>query len=133
MRGRAQWAEADRVAHGVAHQRPLAVQGLDLVGVMPEPVGAADLDVDEAVGRLPGLDERVPPHGHAVQAQAVLKEAADAHLDRRRRDELEAQQRRRDRLEVGGIGKEGEGVLRTDIQDLLAAQRVGDHHHPAYP
>ena len=69
----AERAEAERVAHGVAHQRP-AVERLELVRVVPQPVGPADLDVDEPVRRLPGLDERVPAHRHAAQAQRVLDE-----------------------------------------------------------
>src|SRR3712207_876244 len=42
-------AEADRVADGVAHDRAAVAVGGELVGVVPERVGTADLDVDEAV------------------------------------------------------------------------------------
>jgi hypothetical protein len=60
--------EAQRVAHGVAHQRGRpAVERLELVRVVPQPVRAAHLHVDEAVRRLPGLDDGVPADGQAAQ------------------------------------------------------------------
>src|SRR3954463_13222954 len=46
-------AEADRVADDVAHERPAVAVGRERVRVVPERVGAAHLDVDEAVRRLP--------------------------------------------------------------------------------
>jgi hypothetical protein len=46
-----------------------------------------------------------------VQAQAVLDEGAHAHHDRVRRHDAEAQQGRRDRLEVAGVGEEREDLL----------------------
>ena len=38
------------------------------------------------------------------------------------RDDLEAQQRRRDRLEVAGVGEEREDLLGRAGQDLLALE-----------
>jgi hypothetical protein len=54
----------------------------ELVGVVPEPVRAAELDVDEALAGHPRLDPRQPADRQAVQAQAVLDQRALAHLDR---------------------------------------------------
>jgi hypothetical protein len=66
-----------------------------------------------------------------VDAQPVLDERAHAHRDRARGDDAEAQQRRRDRLEVGRVGEEGEDRLRPSGQHLLAPQLVCAHH-PGY-
>ena len=66
--------EADRVADGVGHQRALAGGGANVVRVVPERVRAAQLHVDEAVGRIPLLDQRVPRDRHAVEAQPVLEQ-----------------------------------------------------------
>ena len=48
------------------------------------------------------------------------------------RHDREAQQRRRDRLEVEGIGEEREDRVGMGVDDLLAAQRVNGHHHGGY-
>ena len=56
--------------------------------VVPERVGPADLDVDEPVRRLPRLDRRAASETRdAVEAQPVLDQRADAHLDRAGRDD----------------------------------------------
>src|SRR5215216_229515 len=67
--------------------------------------------VDEVLGRLPARYFRLPSQRDAVQAQAIV----DAHArpqDDRRREDLEVQPRRRQRFQVGGIGKE--------LKDLVA-------------
>src|SRR3954465_7631952 len=50
-----QHAEAQRVAPRVANQGAPVVERRELVGVVPQPVGPAHLDVDEAPRRLPYL------------------------------------------------------------------------------
>jgi hypothetical protein len=66
----AQDAERQRVVDAVAHDRPGGVR-LELVPVMPEPVGAAHLRVDEQAIGLPGLDAGQPPQGRSDAGSAV--------------------------------------------------------------
>jgi hypothetical protein len=73
--------------------------------------------------RLPLLDAREPAQAQAVEPEAVLDQRADAHLDRAGRDDLEAQQRRRDasRLPASAKNSNTSGIAG---QALGAAQRV---------
>jgi hypothetical protein len=65
-----------------------------------------------------------------VQRQPVLDQRADAQLDRSRGDDAEREPRRRDRLEVAGVGEEREDGLGRTGQPLLAAQDVVTEHMP---
>ena len=89
----------DRVADVVARQRP-PVPLLETVLVDPEPVRAAPLLVHETERRLPRGDLAPPADRHAAQAQAVVDGGGRAHLDRPRRQHLEAEPRRGQLLEV---------------------------------
>ena len=62
------------------------------------------------VRRIPGGDLGTPPDRHAVHLEPVVDERADPHLDRQRRDDAEVHPRRRDALQVGGVGEEGEDL-----------------------
>jgi hypothetical protein len=66
-----------------------------------------------------------------VEVQPVEDERPDAHLDVPGRDDLEAQQRRRDRLEVAGVGEQVKDLRGRPGQFLLALEGV-DAHHPVY-
>ena len=66
--------------------------------------------------------------GTPCSAQPVLDERPGAHVDRAGRHDPEAQQRRRDRLEVAGVGEEGEDLLGRAVEALLAVQDVDAHH-----
>jgi hypothetical protein len=65
-----------------------------------------------------------------VQPQAVLEQRSGAHLDRRGRDHAEAQQRRRDRLQVARVSEEREHVAGWLGQQLLAFEDMD--LHPMY-
>ena len=114
----AQRAEGEGVADPVADSSALPVR-LERMGVVPEPVRALDLNVDEPLPRLPGLDTGQPPNGDAVQLEPVLDEGAGGHLYRRRRDDSKAQPPGRDPLEVGGVRVELEDVPWRARNDLL--------------
>ena len=60
--------------------------------------------------------------------QPVLDQRAFAHLDRARRDDVERQPGRGDRLEVAGVGEEGEDLVGRAVEALLAAERVVAEH-----
>ena len=131
QRGGPERPEADPVADAVADHRR-ALVGLELVGVMPEGVGPGELHVDEPVGRLPLLDPGAPAHGNAVETEPVLDQRSSPDLDRSRVRDPKVQPRRRDRLEVGGVGEQREGLRERQLdplaalEDLLAA-------HPKRP
>ena len=87
---------------------------LERVGVMPQRVRPAQLLVDEAMRRVPLADRRQPADRHAAHAQAVADQRARTH--RRSAsgvDHAEAQQRRRDRLEVARVAEEREDLARA--------------------
>ena len=114
----AQRADGKGVADLVADSSALPMS-LERVGVMPEPVWALELHVDESLPRLPGLDAGQPAHGDMVQPEPVLDEGAAGHLDWLRGDDAKAQPRGRDPLEVGGVRVELEDVLWRAGNDLL--------------
>src|SRR6185503_17303313 len=62
---RAQGSVRDRVSHTVGEQCA-AVDGLEVVRVLPHCIWTADLEVDEMGRRLPDADLRRPPDGDAV-------------------------------------------------------------------
>ena len=125
-------AEADAVAHDVAHERAAVAGRLERVGVVPQRVGPLDLLVDEAIRRLPRRDLRQPADRHAVHAQPVADQRALAHGDRPGRDDAKAQQRGRQRLEVARVGEEPEHLLERAGQALLALKDVLGVHISRY-
>ena len=64
-----------RVADGVAHQRPAAGAGRELVRVVPERVRPGELGVDEALARHPLLDPGQPRRAAARAASAGTRSA----------------------------------------------------------
>src|SRR5215218_157784 len=122
-------AERQRPAHGVAHQRRARIAWVrgELVRVVPQAVGAAELGVDEADAWFPRLDARQPAHRHTVQLQAVGDQGPDLHRDRLGGDHTKAQPRRRDRLEIARGRKEVEDLLRRTWKRLLTCQQMRAH------
>ncbi len=102
-----EYAETDRVAHRVSHQRAAGPR-LERVLVHPETVRTTPLLVHETMRRIPNGDLRPPADGKSPDAQSVVDKRADPHLHRLPRDHLEAQPRRRDPLKVGRVGEERE-------------------------
>ena len=70
---------------------------------------------------------------HAMHAQAVADQRAGAHRDGLGGQHPEAQQRRRDRLEVARIGEEREHRLGRSLETLLAPERVDPGARHRYP
>lgn len=98
----------------------------EAVAMHPEPIRTAHLAIDEADVGLPGVDARAPTEGNPEQAQAVLDQRAVAHLDRERRQELEAQPRRRDAAQVARVGEEREHLGTRQREHAAPLQGV-DH------
>jgi hypothetical protein len=96
--------------------------------VAPEPIRPLHLHVHEASLRLVHLDARQPAEADAEEREPVLDERADAHRDGARRADLELQVAGRDRLEVLGIGEEGEDLGERPPDELLAAEVVSARH-----
>src|SRR5215207_3084564 len=65
------------------HDGALAI-GLEGVGVLPERIRAAQLDVEEAQRRLPALDPRRPTDREAANSEPIVEQSPRAHLDRPR-------------------------------------------------
>src|SRR3954447_2410054 len=130
MRHRAERPQRQRVAHHVAHDRAAVAVRREFVCVVPQGVRPAQLTVDEAHAGLPVLDLGEPPDRQAVQPQPVLDDRAGAHRDRAGRGDGEPQPRRGDRLEVAGVGEEGEDVVGGAGQALLPEQGVVAEHRP---
>lgn len=93
----------------------------------PEPIRPANLLVHEAMRRLPGADARVPAQRHAAHAQPVVNQCPLAHDDGRRRDDVKMQPRRREGVEVGGVGEEREQLLRRQRQPKFGLEFVNSH------
>src|SRR5215210_3065326 len=122
----AQGPERQRVVHHVPNERAVAVR-LEAVRVVPQPVGAAQLDVDEAPPWLPHLDARQPANRQPVQPQPVLDQGARPHLDPPRRGDPKAQPARRDRLEVVRVCEESEHLAGTAGHPLRALDQMDPH------
>ena len=101
---------------------------LEDVRVAPEPVRAPHLRVHEAAPGLPDLDAREPVDTPPVQFEPVLDQRPRRHRDRPGRHHPEAEPGRRDRLEVEGVGEEGEDLAARPGQELIAFQYV--NHRP---
>ena len=79
--------------------------------VAPEAVGAAELFVDEAVGRIPRGDFAFPGDGDSVEAKLVADARAGLHFDGIRSDDVEFEEGRSEALEIVGVGEEGEDFV----------------------
>lgn len=94
------------------------------MGVLPEPIGAGDLDVYETPRGIPDLDPAKPSDRDGVHAQRVADQGPLRDLDRARRVDPKPEPRRRDPLEGEGIGEELEGGRRRCRDPLLALEGV---------
>src|SRR6185436_19444843 len=96
-------SERHAIADAVADDGA-AVVGLELVGVVPQRVGAAGLRVDEALIRLPVVDAAAPAHRYPVQSQRIAEPRALLHLVGADVAYIEVHERRSDALEIAGVG-----------------------------
>lgn len=79
--------------------------------VVPEAVGASELSVDEPVGRLPGGNFTLPAYRHAVDMKSVIDFDSLAHLDGAWRENVKAEPRRSESLQIVGVREEGKDVM----------------------
>src|ERR1700733_8622471 len=128
MRQAAQPPERERVIDRIPDQRALRNR-LERMPVAPEAVGPTELAIDEAPPRGPLIDTGGPTQRDAVQAEAVLDQAARAQSDRLGGEELELEPRRSDPLEISGLGEELEHLVHGVGQMLLALEPI--HHYRA--
>ena len=74
--------------------------------------------------------------GIRCSSQAILDQRAQSHLDWLGTQQAEAEPRRRDPLQVVGLGEEGEHVIERPGDELLAIElvdsRVIEHHVDYY-
>ena len=103
----AEWTERQLVLDAVANQRS-ARRIRERVRMPPAAVGALRLHIHEPRFRRERLDERAPAEPQAEERELVVDGRAGAHRDRLRAADLEVQRFRRDALEVGRVGEEGE-------------------------
>ena len=113
---------AEGMMADVVEAERAAVALLERVGVVPEPVGAAQLHVDETMRRFPRDDPGAPAEGQAMDAEAVIDHRAGAHLDRRGRDDVELQKGRREFFQIRSVGEEGEDFGAWARKPLLGVE-----------
>jgi hypothetical protein len=102
-------ATARTIADKVTAERP-AMAFFEGVRVMPQGIGAAQLNVHELVWRIPLGDFRAPADGKTVNGDAIINQGAGPHDDGGRREDFELQPARRDDLQVAGFGEEGKDL-----------------------
>ena len=80
----------------------------------PEPIRAASLFIDEAMRRFPRGNFTLPTHRETTDAETIVNERTDMHLERPRAENLEFKPRRREHFKVGCIREK-----RKDFSDRL--------------
>jgi hypothetical protein len=123
---RAEWAEGERVANLVADRGAVAFGG-KRVGVVPEFVGAAKFDVDEARGGRPLDDFCDPAESDEMPMDAIFDQRARGHRDWRWRNDVELEPGRREKLQVRRVAEEGEDFVDRARHPLLAVELVFVH------
>ena len=113
----------------IGHQGA-AVHRAERVVVLPSPVRAAELDVDEPMWRVIGVDPRPPRHRDPQQrSKAVVDHEAGPHRAVLGQ-ELEPHRGRGDAPEIVGVGEELEHVRQRAWDELRGQQSVGGHREP---
>ena len=95
--------------------------------VDPHTIRTATLLVHEAMRRLPHGNLALPAHGYAAKPHAVVYESADRHCDWWRRENLKAQGRRRETLEIGSIREEWKHLIGRKGQPALHTTPLAAH------
>lgn len=117
------------VLHPIGHQRT-AVRRLEAVLVDPPAVRAAQLCVDETVGRLPGGDLATPEDRYPAQSQAIVDDRPFPQDDGIGCQDLEAQEGWRERLEVMCVGEEVEDLFHRPRQSGLRLEKMAAIRSP---
>ena len=110
----------------IADVRP-AVLFREFVLMPPELIGSPALFVDETERRFPDSDLTLPTHRKAMDAQAIVDQRADKHLERPRSQNLELEPRGRERLEVSGIREKRKDFGDRTRQPKFAFQVANFH------
>lgn len=95
---------------------------LECVGVAPDAIRAAKLDIHETAGRVPFVNPGQPAKGNSVETQGVSDARALLQLDRRRRQNSESQPGWSDPLQVLGAGEEIEYGAAMEWQSEFAVE-----------
>ena len=118
--------ERQLVLHGVLDNGPF-FSIVKPVGVPPEPVGTTHLLVYESGRWHPFRDTRPPAQRDREQAEPVIDQGSFLHRDRLRREDPEAQFRRRDTLQIGRVSEEDEHRLARKRQAHGCLEDVRGH------
>ena len=103
------------------------ILGDEAMFVAPEAIGAAELFVDEAVGRFPGGDFAFPRDGEAVKAEFVADARAGMHCDWSGSDDVEFEEGRSEAFEIVSVGEEGEDFVDGAGEEDGAVDGEGFH------
>lgn len=115
-----------RVLDAVDDRRAVAPLGKEMF-VAPQPVRAPDLSIHKAVGRLPDLDLRTPPHWDSSPADPIVDESAGRHGDGPRGQDLEPKPGWRQFFEVSGLGEKAEHLVERCRQNDFILEMEGFH------
>lgn len=126
MHGASKRSEGKGIANRVLHAGAGTIGGENML-VTPKRVGAENLSVDEAVGRMPGGDFGGPASGDVVNAQTVLDTRSETEFGWRLGD-AEVEPGRRNSLQVLWAREKSEDLAQRPRQMLSAAQNVGAGH-----
>lgn len=115
-------APADRIRHVINHV-DAAGRGYEPVLVVPEPVGAEALLIDEELALTHVGDLGEPPRPDSGQnADAILDHLAGKHAGREVADDLEAHAGGRERVEIARRGEKFPNARGIARDELLAVE-----------
>ena len=127
MRRVSERAKGQGVAHLVNEAGLAVAQVLEAMGVVPEGVGALQLQVHEGMRRVVLGNQRRPSHRQATHRYHVIKHRARPHLQRARGDDAHPERLRCDGLEVLRRGEEGKDFRQGHRHNLAAFEEVDFH------
>src|SRR5262245_30931176 len=101
------------------------------MGVMPKLVGTTPLHINKTAARLPLRNLRPPLQRKSTDPDTVIDERPDTHRDWERSENLEADPRWSEFLQVARIGEEREDLIARTRQPKLGAN--GKFRHELSP
>ena len=118
--------ERNSVPHIVAHKRA-CISWLKPVRMDPKPVRTADLFIYKMVWRFPLGDFAAPQNRKTADAQLVINDCANVHLNRLARDGPKTQPWRCNGIEIGCVREKREHLLNWPSQPDFAAELMNTH------
>jgi len=88
--------------------------------VVPFPIGADELFIDKAEGRLPMGDDAAPYERDAVESEAIVESNALTHFDGERRHDMKVKPGGSDPFQIERVAVEGEEFFRREWDRLFA-------------